>query len=93
MVRVPAAGPAVVGLKETLIVQLPALATGVPTQLLVCTNGPVTVTLATLSEVLFALSRVTTAGETLVWPTIKLPKLRRFADRPTPLPTPVRFTV
>src|ERR1700680_33550 len=91
MVRVPATGPGTVGLKVTLMLQLPPVAI-VPTQLLFCWKGPVSTTLVTLSDELLALLSVTTLGVPVV-PTIWLPKFTFFADRPTPLPTPLRVRV
>src|SRR3984893_10573614 len=73
MVRVPATGPGTVGLKVTLMLQLPPVAIGVALQLLLCWKGPVSTTLLTLSDELLALLSVITVGLPVV-PTIWLPK-------------------
>src|ERR1039458_2930010 len=84
IVTVPATGPGTVGLKVMLMAQDPPFAIGALVQLLVCWNGPVTATLLTVSAVVLALLSMTTVGA-LVVPTIRLPKFKVSADRPTPL--------
>ena len=91
IVRLPEAGPAAPGLNVTLIVHVPAAAI-VPTQLLVCWNGPVVATLCTVMEVEFLFVKVT-GTEALVVPTIWFPKFSDVADNPMPVPVPVREIV